>query len=59
MSQIMLNLTDSHRLRPETAREEIRRARRIKDNLTDWADARALQKYIDELEAYLAGSRSF
>jgi hypothetical protein len=49
----MLELTDTQRLRPETAREEIRRARRIKDSLTDFADGQALQRYIEELEAFL------
>jgi len=50
----MFELTKSHRLGPDTAREEIRRAERIKATLTRPADAEALQGYIDELQAYLA-----
>lgn len=50
----MLELTHSHRLRPDTARAEIRRARRIKATLTRPADEHALQSYIEELETYLA-----
>lgn len=49
----MLDRTDSHSLRPEMARREIVRARRIRDSLRDPVDEKALQDYIDELEAYL------
>ena len=54
----MLELTENQQLRPDLARQELLRARRIRDNFLDPAGERRLQDYIDELEAFLDRART-